>query len=179
MDSGIKEEIADAYLSGYRLEEIAELYDMSVNQVREVLGDTITEKDKKHITEIKQQKEAVLRNKEMVELKNQLHELFKELRTSRETIKSFRASGCALARCPNCGEIMDDAVLYDNGAIHYRCDNCGYVDTKDKVCKDKCCREGLGRILLFRYQDKLEMEGWDINDVVKRLNYWVKYGGGE
>ena len=163
MDKELKEEIADAYLSGYRLEEIAELYDMSVNQVREVLGNTITEKDKKQLTDIKRQKEI---NK----IKNRLE-------SAEQTIKSFRASGCALARCPDCGDIMDDAVMYESGAFHYRCDNCGYVDTKDEVCKDKCCREGLARIILLRYQDTLKDEGWDLNEVVKSLDRWVKHGG--
>ena len=167
-----KKDILECYNKyGWSIRELSDEYRLDISEIKEIVG--FKPDLKKSISS----QETTGKEYQLLLKKQQEKE--KKSKNNEDLIGDFRDNGCAFARCPKCLEIMDDVkvVEYDKAFqdFHYECENCGFVDFKDVACKDKCCREGLGRLLMMKYGDYLSKK-YDINKLIDLINEWIKTG---
>lgn len=171
-----KEDIRELYNNyGHSIRDISESEGLSMKEVKDIIGEKSVDTSRSISSTEVTGKEYQQRLKEE---KGRLSQVSKEKQRLSQTIQDFRKNGCALSRCPNCGEIMDDCeVRYDDGEVDffYRCESCGFIDTENEYCKDKCCRQGLGR-LFEEYIPELVKEGYDRDRLYVYVNNFIKTG---
>jgi len=148
---------------GWTIRDLSEDYRVSMSDIKSVLG---IEKSSE-----KSNPDSQLQEREtLIEGLNKLRERHET------TINSFRKDGCAIARCPQCSEIMNNAEVNVSEAggltFYYKCDKCGFIDYSDRTCADKCCRRGLVNVVAMRYGG--ELNKW--TGVYAILNNYVNTG---
>ena len=158
-----KEDIKEMFSDyGWSLRDLSEEYGMSIRDIKEIIGKTDTETN--------EEDEGISRKELFKQKRKEKQQKLDALREKTATINNFRAKGCALSRCPRCGEIMNNLVEDNEGQPHYSCDACGYNDLSDKACKSRCCRRGLYQIL--KKDPEIELEEEDHEN----LKEWIKEG---
>ena len=172
-----KEDIKELYnVYGYSIRDISESEGVSVSEVKAIIGEKNIDTTKSISSQEISGKEYQIKLQKERNDKRQVRE---ELIREKRIINNFRAEGCALARCPKCGEIMDDCEIRENNdgglEFFYECTSCGFVDYKDKSCKDKCCRQGLGR-LFEKYIPELVKKGYNRDELYEYINDFIETG---
>ena len=170
METKEKEDIKEMFKDyGWSLRDLSEEYGISIRDVKEIIGEKNLEgHETNEETEHRVHKTISLNERrEQIKARREARETKENLRAKTKTIDNFRAKGCALARCPKCGKPMVTVGEDAQGDYHYYCDNCGWLDTKDEVCKDACCRRGFAHLL---YTD-LDVE---VDEEV--VEAWVREG---